>query len=88
MNTITEAVLIDNARNGAVEVVKIAPSPDNKGFFVYVVLTWKPDEMILVTHRKQPRLWASLDRLYAHISSKYGKISSINVFFSKHKQED
>ncbi|KAF1028124.1 MAG: hypothetical protein GAK29_00220 [Acinetobacter bereziniae] len=88
MNTITEAVLIDNARNGAVEVVKIAPSQDNKGFFVYVVLTWKADEMILVTHRKQPRLWVSLDRLYAHISSKYGNVASINVFFSKHKQED
>lgn len=83
MNTITEAVLIDNARNGAVEVVKIAPSPDDKGFFVYVVLSWKADELILVTNRKQPRLWVSLDRLYAHMSSKYGNIKAINVFFSK-----
>lgn len=86
MNTITEAALIDNARNGAVDMVKIAPSPDEKGFFIYVVLSWKTDELILVTNRKQPRLWVSLDRLYAHMSSKYGNIKAINVFFSEQEK--
>lgn len=83
MNTITEAILVDNARNGAVELLKIAPSEDQKGFLVYVVLTWKPEEMVLVTNKKQPRYWASLDRLYAHMESKYGSVSTISVFFKK-----
>lgn len=81
MNTIQESTLVDNARANAVKQIKIAPTPEGKGFHIYVTLSWKDEELLLVNTKKQPRVWSSLDRLYSHIETKYNAVKYLTVFF-------
>lgn len=80
MNTITEAELRDNAKNGAVKSIKAMPSPDCDGFCVFATLTWKEGDLLLITQKKTPRTWASADRLLAHINRNYCEVSSLTIF--------
>ncbi len=80
MNTITEAELIDNAQNGAVVYIKAAKSQNGKGFNLYVNLTWKEGDLLLITQKKEPRNWVSADRLLAHIEKNYREVASLTIF--------
>ncbi len=80
MNTITEAELRDNAKNGAVHCIKAMPSPEGKGFCLFVNLTWKEGDLLLITQKKTPRTWASADRLLNHIDKNYREVSSLTIF--------
>jgi len=78
MNTLSEADLTDFARNNAVRQLNIAQSESGK-FRIIVNLTWKEGDWHLLTLRKTPREWVSLDRLAHHIRKHYGIPPSINL---------
>jgi hypothetical protein len=79
MNTITEAELKDNAKNGAVVCIK-ATRTSEKGFHLYVTLTWKEGDLILINQKKEPRVWVSADRLLAHIDRNYRAVASLTIY--------
>jgi hypothetical protein len=80
MTTITEAELVDNAKNRAVKCIKAVPVDSGKGFHLSVQLTWKEGDLILVTQKKSPRVWASADRMLAHIQQNYRPIVMLTIF--------
>lgn len=88
MNTITEAVLKDNAQNGAVVWIKATRATD-KGFHLHVKLSWKEGELILINQKKEPRVWISADRLLAHIDRNYRAVDSLTIYLrGNHEQDD
>ncbi len=69
-NTIQENELVKNLSNGAVTLLRIVE--DKKGKYqTFVQLSWREGEIQVVTQRKKPKQWASLDRLAAHIKKYY-----------------
>ncbi len=48
-----------------------------KGFRIYLSLKWKEGEILLVTQRKYPREWVSIDRLVRHMNKHYGNLPPI-----------
>lgn len=76
MNTIGESELIDCVRNKAVKRMCIVQQPDGN-YRILVNLSWKDGDHLLISTRKEPREWASLDRLEKHIRTKYGYIKTI-----------
>ncbi len=87
MNTITEAVLQDNARNGAVVWIK-AVRANEKGFHLHVRLSWKDEELILINQKKEPRVWISTDRLLAHIDRHYRAVDSLTIYLRGNHEDD
>ncbi len=87
MNTITEAVLKDNAKNGAVVWIK-ATRATEKGFHLYVRLSWKEGDLILINQKKEPRVWVSADRLLAHIDRNYRAVDSLTIYLRGNHEED
>lgn len=78
MGTISESDLIDCVRNNAVKKLKIIQDPNSK-YRIVVNLTWKEGDFDLITTRRKPREWASLDRLVRHIQDNYGAIPPITL---------
>ena len=90
-DTIIESELIDNLKNNAVTLMRLVQmdqsdeptksrlAKDTKLFRIYVRLSWKEGEILLVTQRKTPREWASLDRLVRHIVNHYGPVPPITL---------
>lgn len=79
MSSIGEAELVDFVKNGAVKQLNIIKTKSGR-FSIAVVLTWKDGIWELVTSRKTPREWVSLDRLILHIEHKYeGKLPPITL---------
>lgn len=64
--TINESMLVESLENNAITHIRIVPI--GKKFSVYISLTWKDGESLLVTAKKQPRFWSSLDRLFRFIT--------------------
>lgn len=87
MNTITEKELVDNANNGAVVAIKATKSPDGTGFNLYVNLTWKEGDLLLITQKRKPRTWKSADRLLKHIETNYSEIVALAIFL-KHGEDN
>jgi len=85
-NTITQAQLAEYAQNGAVERITLKLAADGSGFNLYVTLTWKKGEQLLITQQKKPRVWTSLDRLRSHIESHFEAISHIDITLKKTAQ--
>lgn len=81
--SITEAELVTNANNGAVSFIQVVktevPGREALGFNLYVRLTWMEGELLLVTYKKKPRYWLSLDRLLKHIEKHYSKILNLKI---------
>lgn len=75
---ISEQELIDNLENKAVKGMALVQKEDGK-FRIYVTLTWKEGRQLLETQRKEPRTWASLDRLVRHINRKYQQVPVIQL---------
>ena len=69
-NTISEAELADFVRNNAVRKLRIGQTPDG-AYEIFATLTWKEGDWQVVTARRKPKNWASLDRLARHIREKY-----------------
>lgn len=42
------------------------------GYEIYVQLTWKDSEDLLLTTRKTPRVWTNLDRLMRYLKEEIG----------------
>lgn len=87
MNTITEAELRDNAQNGAVVCIK-ATRTSEKGFHLYVNLTWKEGDLLLINQKKEPRVWVSADRLLAHIDRNYRAVASLTIYLRGNHDDD
>ncbi|EJE4183736.1 hypothetical protein M3890_004653 [Vibrio parahaemolyticus] len=77
-NVISEPELMDNLESKAVKTMALVQGEDGK-FYVYVTLTWKEERQLLETQRKEPRTWASLDRLVKHINQKYENVPIIQL---------
>ncbi len=88
MNTIGEAELVDFIKNQAVKKLNIIQVKGSR-YQIVVNLTWKEGDWCLVTTRKKPREWASLDRLARHISEKYiGVMPPITLFLVQLKEDE
>ena len=73
MSTIRESELVMMLRSKALKRLHIIQTQQKK-FIIKVNLNNQENELDLVTFRKKPREWASLDRLVKHIQKKYGAI--------------
>lgn len=78
MNVINESELADFVRNKAVKRLKIAQHENGK-YRLAVNLTWKEGDWHLVTTRRTPREFASLDRLVNLIQRDWGGIPAISL---------
>jgi hypothetical protein len=76
LHSITEADLILNVQKRAVKRFKIIQSAHGR-YAIVVTLTWREEELTLVTARKTIKEWASLDRLVRHIQEHYGEVPTI-----------
>ena len=74
-DSILEDELIDNLTNEAVNFLRVVQTAN--GFRIYSSLKWKEGEILLVTQRKHPREWISLDRLVRHMNKHYGELPPI-----------
>ena len=84
MSTISEADLLDNARNRAIRRIQIVQS-ENRKYQLIVNLIWKEGDLVVVTTRKKPREWVNLNRLALHMIENYGVIPEINLTFYQPK---
>lgn len=84
-NTITEAELRDNAKNGAVRSIKAVPV--GKRFQLVVTLSWKEGDLLLITQKKTPRTWASVDRLINHIETNNSSITTLTIYLKGSKND-
>jgi hypothetical protein len=80
MNAINESELLLIVRGKAIKTMHIDQTGEGK-FRILVTLKSQEEEFELVTFRKTPREWASLDRLAKHIQQKYRGIPSIILTF-------
>lgn len=86
-NTITDPELKDNARNGAVRYIKAAPAGEGKGFYLFVTLSWKEGDLLFITQKKTPRIWASLDRLMIYLEANNAHISNLTIAVKGNKHD-
>ncbi|MFW1512981.1 hypothetical protein ACEWBN_22295 [Vibrio parahaemolyticus] len=85
-DVISEPELIDNLESKAVKTMALVQGEDGK-FCIYVTLTWKEGRQLLETQRKEPRTWASLDRLVKHINQKYENVPIIQLELRSNNNE-
>lgn len=76
MNVISESELVLVVRSKAVKSLHIVQTDEYK-YRITASLKNQEEPLELVTFRKTPREWASLDRLAKHIQEKYVGIHSI-----------
>lgn len=81
MNTISESELVLVVRSKALKQLQIIQTEQGR-FRIKVILKNQEEERDLVTYRKQPREWASLDRLAKHIQDKLGPIPPMTLTLS------
>ncbi|MGX9998322.1 hypothetical protein [Vibrio sp. JZG120] len=86
-DVISEPELIDNLESKAVKTMALVQGEDGK-FCIYVTLTWKERRQLLETQRKEPRTWASLDRLVKHINQKYENVPIIQLELRSNNNEN
>ena len=85
MNTISESELVLVVRSKALKRMHINQTEEGK-FRITVNLNNQEGELDLVTFRKTPREWASLDRLVKHIQEKYIGIPNIILTLFQEKK--
>jgi hypothetical protein len=73
-----EAELSIAIRAKAVKRLRIVRTARGR-FRITVSLSHQEGELSVVTTRKQPREWASLDRLTKHIQQKFGAVPAITI---------
>lgn len=67
--TLTEAELADFLEHKAVQKLLFVQLGKDR-YEVITIITWKPGHWRLLTQRKKPREWVSLDRMANHMLSK------------------
>lgn len=90
MHTITETDLVRAARYQAIKSIRVEETPDERYRTHITVMTeGHLREKILITQRKTPREWASLDRLVKHIRNSYGVIPKIalSLYYNQEQHE-
>lgn len=83
--TINEGELIDNASTGTLTSLKLVKTTG--GFQIRVQLSWKENELTLITQRKKPREWVSLDRLAQWMDENLKHLPPITLVLRKTKNE-
>lgn len=63
--TATEAQLREYGLASQVSSARVVRTPD--GYFLFVTVSWKQQELMLYTTRNKPRSWMSVDRLVVHL---------------------
>lgn len=73
VQTVQEDDLIKYCAVGAVKQIRLEPinSENKTAYRVHVKGTWDPQECLLITFRKNPREWSSLDRFMRHAREVY-----------------
>ncbi|HAV5548612.1 TPA: hypothetical protein JI101_17550 [Acinetobacter baumannii] len=74
---ISESMLVESLQNNAITHIRIEPVQGK--YSVFISLNWKDGESLLVTARKQPRFWSSLDRLYRFIAEKSNHKQKVEI---------
>lgn len=77
-NYITEAELLLAIQYRGVKRLRIEET-EGGSYITHVLLVKEDEEKTLITQRKYPREWASLDRLVKHIRNNYGNIGVITL---------
>jgi hypothetical protein len=75
---ISESDLAISVKNRVVRNFIITQTTSGK-YQITVDLTWRKEQLTLVTARKTVREWVSLDRLVAHIQDNYGNPPPITL---------
>jgi len=86
-NAISESELIMVVRTKALTSLHINQTEEGK-FRITAKLNNQEGELDLVTFRKTPREWASLDRLVKHIQEKYVGIPPIILTLFQEQRND
>lgn len=88
MDQLTEPQVIFAAKKGGVEHLRAVAT--EQGFTLFAKLKGFKEEQPIYTTRKEPKQWASLDRLARHISANFGESppSLIVEFRSKTHETD
>ncbi|WP_157008195.1 hypothetical protein [Xenophilus azovorans] len=78
LGQLTDEDLKKFALAGALKSINVFRLESGK-YRIVVSLTWKTGDYLLITYRKKPREWASLDRLMKHVEANYGDISNFSL---------
>lgn len=81
MTTISESELTLLIKSKGLKRLLVIQSEDRK-YRVAATLNNQEGELELVTYRKKPREWASLDRLAKHIQDRYEGVTTMTLNLS------
>jgi hypothetical protein len=89
-NEINEKQLTAYCKAGIVRELRLVGLPDGEKFMyrIKVCGNWAASEQLLITFRKDPREWKSLDRVVHHVRDAYGYTGRINLDFEKLERLD
>lgn len=73
MDIINEVTLRDLKDLGALVYFRVVEEVPGK-FQLHCRKSWQEGETLLITQRKKPRTWSSLDSLYDYIDKTYGPV--------------
>ena len=65
---VTDSELIDYLKNRVVHKIRVYENEKGR-YQITVQVSWKGGELQLITTRKKPREWASLDRMVKHFKT-------------------
>lgn len=77
-NPITEKELLVAAQYRAIRKIRIEETSEER-YITHITLSKEDEEKTLITQRKHPREWVSLDRLIKHIRNNYGNVQNITL---------
>lgn len=86
-NSVEDAEIALMAKKRAITTFNIIEQGEDN-FYVTLHFNWRPELIHLATRRikTEPRMFKSLDRLIAHIKSKYPVIREINLVLNRRKR--
>ncbi|MDF3883125.1 hypothetical protein [Cupriavidus basilensis] len=84
MDTINEVALKERQTLGALVYFRVVEEEAGK-FQLCCRMNWQESEILLITQRKRPRTWSSLDSLFDYIDKTYGPVPT---YFLRHLSEE
>lgn len=79
---VTENLMAEYLKSKAIKEISVIENENGK-YLIGITVTWKKGEMRLVTARKKPKEWVSLDRLARHLKKLDGDLPSIVLTLNK-----
>ncbi len=76
MDTINEVALKERLTMGSLVHFRVVER-DLGTFELHCRFMWQDAEVLLITQRKKPRTWSSLDSLFDYIEKTYGQVPTI-----------